>query len=317
MRDELKCAYDWLAAGRHIVVAVVAKTWGSAPRPKGSFMVIHADGHFEGSVSGGCVEGTVIAEAQTLMDRTTSKVLNFTVADSDAWNVGLACGGTIQIQLFPMRPGMEEEFSSALEAFKNRKYGSLRLDKVTSGIKYISSNLSGIKAAQLDETDENLTLAISPQSVLFIVGAVHISQRLAPMAAACDYDVTVIDPRELFVEDRDFPGATIVHEWPDDFFKSHPLDSASALVTLTHDPKIDDAALLCGMRSKAFYIGSLGSKKTHAARVARLEGQGVSTENIKRIFGPVGMRIGAKSPAEIAISIMAELTAIRRDSNAV
>jgi len=317
MLDELKWANKWLTAGHNIVLAVVSETWGSAPRAKGSLMVIHKDGHFEGSVSGGCVEGSVISEATALMGQNSSKSLNFTVASEDAWQVGLACGGKIQIQLFPLHADGGEALGAAIDAFETRQFGELSFNKEISHAQFILYESTGTDTALLTQTDETLTLLIQPDPVLFIVGAVHIAQALTPIATVCGYKVTVIDPRGLFVEDRGFKGANIIHDWPDEFLDPHPLDNASALVTLTHDPKIDDAALLKALTSNAFYIGSLGSKKTHAARLKRLKNKGITEENLKRINGPVGLNIGSKTPAEIAVSIMAQITAARRGLYAV
>ena len=317
MLKELQYAQKWLADGHPIVLAVVAQTWGSAPRPKGSLMVIHEDGHFEGSVSGGCVEGSVIGEASVLMGTHTSKTLDFTVASEDAWQIGLACGGQIQIQLFPLGKNDAAPIKSALEYLGNRRAGELVLSKTKFGTSFSTDSKPENSQVPLVETEQDLTLIIWPLPVLCIVGAVHIAQALTSMAVACGYDTTIIDPRGIFVEERNFSGATIVHDWPDEFLQTHRLDASSALVTLTHDPKIDDAALLAGLGSDAFYIGSLGSKKTHAARIERLLEQGVAADQLERIHGPIGLNIGSKSPAEIAVSIMAQITAARRGIHAV
>jgi len=317
MHQELSYAHNWLADGHSIVMAVVSETWGSAPRPKGSLMIIHADGRFEGSVSGGCVEGSVIAEATALMGTTTSKTLNFTVSSEDAWQIGLACGGKIQIQLFPISVNDTASFTETLNTCNNRCSGELRLTKQKCCATFNPTHTPSASKSLMSDDDEALTLHIQPNPRLFVVGAVHITQALIPMSIACGYEVTVIDPRGLFVEKRHFSGATIIQDWPDEFFSSSPLDSTSALVTLTHDPKIDDAALVYGLESDAFYIGSLGSKKTHASRLKRLENQGIDKATLKRVHGPIGLNISAKSPAEIAVSIMAELTAARRGINAV
>ena len=312
MQQELKYAHDWTINGHATVLAIVTKTWGSAPRPVGSLMVIHEDGHFEGSVSGGCVEGSVIAEASVLMGKSLFKTLNFEVATKDAWQIGLACGGHIQIQLHPLATKDIEGLANTLTAFEEKRYGSFILNKNGCASVFRAGTSEDRNLPSVTETEQNLHLAIRPKPAMFIVGAVHIAQHLTPMALACDYDVTVIDPRGIFVAERSFEGANIIHDWPDEYFNTNPPDACSALITLTHDPKIDDAALIPGLNSDAFYIGSLGSKKTHASRTERLLKQGINAEQLARINGPIGLNIGSKSPAEIAISIMAQVTAALR-----
>ncbi len=322
MQKELTHLHTWLATGHAAVLAVVTQTWGSAPRPAGSLMIIQDTGHFEGSVSGGCVEGAVIAEAERLMGSADTKLLTFTVASEDAWQVGLACGGTIEIQLFSMQTNDAATIQQALATVENRAAGLLTLSKTGQPPAFTAKShcentpVSLKQAVSLKQTEQSLTLMLNPKPILCIVGAVHIAQALVPFAASCGFDITLIDPRGLFIDARAFNGADIIQDWPDTFFKKHPLVHASALVTLTHDPKIDDEALLCGLASPAFYIGSLGSRKTHAARLSRLSERGINAETLKRIHGPIGLNIGAKSPAEIAVSIMAEITAIRRGLDA-
>jgi len=315
MHRSLKYARDWLAAGHPVVLAIVTKTWGSAPRPVGSLMVIHALGHFEGSVSGGCIEGSVITEATAMMGQHESKILDFTVASADAWQVGLSCGGKIQIRLFPLGLKAVDALTQALGAIKARRHGQLQFAFSDGGVTFTDAPSPASTQLEIDEF--SLSLFISPRLALVIIGAVHISQYLTPMAIACGYDVALVDPRELFIADRQFEGATLVRDWPDDYLQTAPLDASSAIVTLTHDPKLDDAALKPALESNAFYIGSLGSKKTHAARCARLAQVGYSAEQTARIKGPVGLAIGAKSPAEIAVSIMADITREYRDTCAL
>lgn len=317
MYQELTWARKWLSDKKKVVLAIVTSTWGSAPRPVGSLMVIHEDGHFEGSVSGGCVEGAVISEAEALIGSDQCKSLEFTVSSEDAWQVGLACGGRIQIQLYPLDFESVSALQDTLSCIDTRLSGALSFKKEKVSTAFTSVQGGGNASALITDGPDKLTLAVTPSPQLFVIGAVHISQALTPMALACGYQVTVIDPRGLFVENRHFEGATIVHDWPDEFFETAVLDQLSALVTLTHDPKIDDAALSHGLRSEAFYIGSLGSKKTHASRVERLKNQDFNEKDLARINGPIGLNIGSKSPAEIAVSIMAELTANYRGLHAV
>lgn len=292
-----------LAAGRPAALAVVTSTWGSAPRREGSLMLVREDGSFEGSVSGGCVEGTVIAEAQALLSKgEPSKKLEFAVSNGDAFAVGLACGGTIRISIFTLDGDAAPIVAATLAAIKRRESGVLAFSYHDS-----PPSFGPAPSPKLEQLDDTLSLPVVPRPRLEIIGAVHIAQALAPMATRCGFEVTVIDPRASFIEAREFEGAAIISDWPDEYLSKHPLDGASALVTLTHDPKLDDAALHPALNSPAFYIGSLGSRKTNAARLERLEAAGISQKDLARIHGPVGLNIGSSTPEEIAVSILAEI----------
>ena len=302
-----------LAADRRAALAVVTATWGSAPRGTGSLMLIRENGSFEGSVSGGCVEGTVIAEAQALIAAGEhAKKLEFAVSDGDAFAVGLACGGTIRISIFSVDASALPAFSAALEAIKHRETGILTLSHGGGPASYGAATQS-----MLEETDNTLLLPILPRPRIYIIGAVHIAQALAPMATRCGFEVTVIDPRASFIEARDFEGAKVINDWPDEYLTTHPLDAGTALVTLTHDPKLDDAALHPALRSQAFYIGCLGSKKTNTGRLERLRDAGFDPQDLARIHGPVGLNIGSRTPEEIAVSILAEIIQCQRAGGAV
>jgi len=299
---------DWHQSGLKTALAVVTKTWGSAPRGVGSLMAIASDGRFEGSVSGGCVEGTVIAEANQLTHAGGSKLLSFTVSSEQAWEVGLACGGQIEILIIALSGDVSGKSRALCDTVEARNAGHVAFDLNTGTFEFQPTGAP----SDLAFDDNRLTLPVTPKYRLMIIGAVHIAQHLAPIATDAGYDVTIIDPRAAFTESRSFGDATLIEDWPDDCLAKASLDGHTAVVTLTHDPKIDDAALDPALRSPAFYIGSLGSRKTHTARLSRLEKKDFSNEDLKRIHGPVGLDIGAKTPAEIAISIMAEITLARR-----
>jgi len=303
MLQESKIITNWLEDGHVCCLAIVTKTWGSAPRSVGSLMVIRGDGVFEGSVSGGCVEGTVISESIALIkSKSTSKTLSFSVANEDAWHVGLACGGEIQILLVQISIEQIDIFKEAHEKIINRQGFSLSLNTVGQDIKLSTGE-------QQNEFENKIYhLPILPRRQIIIVGAVHIAQKLCEVAMTTDYDVTVLDPRTAFIDSRNFKGATIVNNWPDEFLTAYKLDNQTALVVLTHDPKIDDLALKAALGSDAFYIGALGSLKTHRSRVERLTKEGVDPSLLSKIKGPIGLNIGAQNPAEIAIAIMAETT---------
>jgi xanthine dehydrogenase accessory factor len=300
----------WHKAGLKTALAVVTKTWGSAPRGAGSLMAIAGDGRFEGSVSGGCVEGTVIAEANQMAHTGGSKILSFTVSSEQAWEVGLACGGQIDILIVALSGDIGADCQSVLTAIADRQSGRISIDLHTGALAFDQTETPG----DLAFDDTQLMLPLHPKHRLMIVGAVHIAQHLAPMAIDVGYDVTVIDPRAAFTQSRSFGESHLVEDWPDELFARLRPDAHTGVVTLTHDPKIDDAALIPALESPAFYIGSLGSKKTHAARLERLVEKGFSGEDLQRIRGPVGLDIGAKTPAEIAIAILAEVTLVRRCS---
>lgn len=307
MQQELTYLKTCLEAGEACVLAVVVKTWGSAPRRPGSLMVVRGDGVFEGSVSGGCVEGNVIAEARTMVAAADHgrgfKTLEFAVATKDAWQVGLACGGTIVVMLATVITDDLPEVTNTINAIQNRESGQLTLDAIGMAFNTVTAH----KAAVIEANDSILKLPVMPQPRLVIIGAVHIAQHLARLAEDCHMQVTIVDPRQAFTESRDFGTAKISSAWPDEYLQQNKVDAKTAVVTLTHDPKLDDAALRECMNGPAFYIGCLGSKKTQASRMDRLLEAGFNAGNLDRIHGPVGLDIGAANPAEIAVAIMAEI----------
>ncbi len=313
MKKIFQSLASWHQDGLGVALAVVHKTWGSAPRRAGSLMAIAEDGRFAGSVSGGCVEGTVIAEAMALVPEGGSKLLHFTVASEDAWQVGLACGGEIEIQLIVLS-GDVAGCASAIDHALNRRMKHTLSLELHNGTMKLDQGANG-ESHRLDA--DCLYLPIMPLRHLVIIGAVHIAQHLSAMAHEAGYDITVIDPRAAFIENREFGSAALVAEWPDEIFKASPPDTHTAVVALTHDPKIDDAALLPALKSDCFYIGALGSRKTQAARRARLEKSGVPEDRLQRIHGPIGLNIGAANPAEIAVAILAEITQVLRQQHAV
>ncbi len=276
-------------------------------------MAIAEDGRFEGSVSGGCVEGSVIAEAMALMPEGGAKLLHFAVASEDAWQVGLACGGEIEIQLVALSDDIAGCIS-AIEYTLDRRLPQTLSVGLNDGTMKLVPGTDG-ETHRLDS--DTLWLPILPRRHLAIIGAVHIAQHLSVMAHEAGYDITIIDPRAAFVENRGFGNAALVENWPDEVFRASPPDTHTAVVALTHDPKIDDAALLPALESDCFYIGALGSRKTQAARRDRLEKSGVPEEQLGRIHGPIGLNIGAANPAEIAVAILAEITQALRQHNAV
>src|SRR5882672_4464894 len=326
--DPLQSAVHWMAENRSVAIATVTRTWGSAPRPAGSQMAVREDGAFAGSVSGGCVEGAVIAEAQASLHDGKARNLRFGVSNEDAWAVGLACGGTIEINVAPVTKTEQRQTYSALEQARAQHRAAVLATDLASGESRLlipgqtsAGTLAdaALKAARRDESTSVeadgkswFLTVFNPPLDLAIIGAVHIAQPLARMAALADYAVRIVDPRTTFATAERFPNVALSHDWPDEALKSAPLTARSAIVALTHDPKLDDPALSESLRSPAFYIGALGSKQTHARRLERLKAHGFSETDLSRIHGPIGLNIGARSPAEIAVAILGEMTAVLR-----
>lgn len=312
-------ALAWIGAGKGAALATVVETWGSAPRRVGAQMVVSSEGEMEGSVSGGCVEGAVVVEALEALEDNAVKVLEYGVSDGDAFAVGLACGGTIRVLVEPIgEGGMPLEMLRALVAARAARTpvayvtaldGSTRSLQELGHEARFRTDRSGI-----EEDGQTFVAIHNPPLRLVVVGAVHIAQALVPMAQIAGFDAVVVDPREAFGSAARFPEAKVVNDWPDAALEAIGVDARTALVLLTHDPKLDDPALHVGLRSGAFYIGALGSTRTHAARVARLSEAGFEAHAIGRINGPVGLNIKASGPPEIAVSILAQMIEALRAS---
>lgn len=310
-------AVDWIEAGRRVALATVVKTWGSAPRPVGAQLVIDHETVFEGSVSGGCVEGAVILEAEEAMQDGKCRVLSFGVADDTAFEVGLACGGQIEVMVEPIGTGQGptvEELRALVEARAARRPVIWEVDTQKWSRRLLQRDGTDDAAEALFRSDKSVRDGDlfrgvhNPPLRLVVVGAVHIAQPLVQMARLAGYDVVLSDPRDSFASAKRFPGEHFLEGWPDEALASYGLDTRTAVVTLSHDPKIDTPALETALSSEAFYVGALGSTRTHAKRVAALKEAGLPDAAIERIDGPVGLDIGAATPTEIAISIMGEMT---------
>ena len=314
-------ALDWHRSSRGAALATVVETWGSAPRAAGSQLAISGAGEIAGSVSGGCVEGAVVVEALEALDDGRPRIASYGVSDGDAFAVGLTCGGRIRVMIEPVgtAAGLPADLLSDLVAARSAR----RPVALVTDTRTWSRRLEGPEHAALAERfradrsgfDETGTVFAAIHNAplrLVVVGAVHIAQPLLRMAAICGFDVTLIDPRESFASAARFPEVTLLTDWPDAALAAHGLDARTAVVTLTHDSKLDDPALIAALGSDVFYTGCLGSPRTHARRVERLTEAGIGPEQIARLHGPVGLDIGARTPTEIAVSILAEIVAVLR-----
>jgi len=313
MREIIGIAKQWKEEGKDIALATVIKTWGSSPRKVGAQMAINAEGDFAGSVSGGCIEGAVIEEALATIRTKKPKLLHFGVADDIAWDVGLACGGEIDVFVQPFKRDMVNKVSTLIDKDAPFTY-SFVIDGPDSSLGQLNVQEGVIQGSGvqivMEETPEGevkkFISSVESALSLIIVGGVHITIKLAQIAKVMDYKIYVIDPRNAFMKEDRFPEIDhLITSWPDEAFRSLPLNDSTAVVTLTHDPKIDDPALLAALDSPVFYIGALGSKKTNEKRRARLKEAGCSVKN------PVGLDIGSQTPDEIALAIIAEIVAVR------
>ena len=314
-----EAALAWIREGKRAALATVVDTWGSAPRPKGAQLAISGEAEMLGSVSGGCVEGAVVAEALEAIEDGRPRILEYGVSDADAFAVGLACGGTIRVLVEPVGVGdgpavaLVEELARSRAArralvYAVRPEGWERRLVTDPGDPLWPAAEAALAADQSGFAADWFLGVHNAPLRMAIVGAVHIAQALAPMARLAGYDVAIVDPREAFGSAARFPETRLLNDWPDAALAEIGLDARTAVVTLTHDPKLDDPAIAAALASPAFYLGCLGSGRTHAKRVARLTEAGFPPEAIARIHAPVGLDIGAKSPAEIAVAILAEVT---------
>ena len=293
----------WLKQKRKIALATVISTWGSSPRPIGGQMAIDENGEIIGSVSGGCIEGSVISEGINSINDGKSRIKDYGISNDMAWEVGLACGGELKVLIQPLN--LEDEIVYYIvNSIKKIEVVKIRID-CSNGNRIVDNTIVN-QISHFDKSKNEFIHIIDPKPRLFIIGAVHIAQALVSLANVADYEVILIDPRDHFATKSRFPNCKIINEWPDEALSKFNLDKSSHLVTLTHDPKIDDLALIFCMKKNIGYIGSLGSKKTHNKRYERLIKKGFNEIELSKIHAPIGLDIKAKTPAEIAASIIME-----------
>jgi xanthine dehydrogenase accessory factor len=342
MRDILSDLDHWRAQDKSIALATVIETWGSSPRRAGAKMALTPDGGISGSVSGGCVEGAVFEEGVEVLKSNRPKLLHFGVADETAWEVGLACGGSLDIFVKPL----DTEFFKSLRSVLVQERTAVAITVVRGSDELLGSemlvedeggatgtlndelNPIALKVAReslergesrrvrLNEEVEIFAEVILPPPTLIAVGGVHITIALMSLAKTLGYRTVVVDPRAAFGNETRFPGVDrLIPLWPDEAFQQIPLTRSTAVAMLTHDPKLDDPALKIALPSPAFYVGALGSKTTQAKRRQRLLAEGLSDVQLNRLHGPIGLEIGAQTPEEIALSIMAEVVNVHRKQN--
>ncbi|MDX2155677.1 MAG: XdhC family protein [Hyphomicrobiaceae bacterium] len=317
----LEAAREWLDKDGAVAMATVVDTWGSAPVPIGGQMAVAKDGRFQGSVSGGCIEGDVIAEAEEIMATGKPRLLEFGVADETAWRAGLPCGGKVKVYVerIEAEGGGAELVAKAVEA-QQQRHGLVIETRLADGAKKvfaredkgvpddIAQRFSTAKSQLKETPDGDVFLhALVPPARIVVVGASHIGQVLAEISKLAGYEVQVVDPRSAFAAPERFPGITIHAEWPQDVLPRIGLDPYTAVVALAHVGHIDDEALKLALKSDCLYVGALGSSRNHAKRRERLLAAGITEEELARIRAPIGIDIGAQTPAEIAVSVMAEI----------
>jgi xanthine dehydrogenase accessory factor len=295
----------WRAEGSKVVMGTVTRTWGSAPRPIGSLVGVREDGTVAGSVSGGCIEDDLVARMrEQALAQDAPKVVRYGVSGDEAARFGLPCGGTLELVLEPLSDASQIE--PLLDRLQSGERVRRELQMATGAASL--SRASGADTLSFDEAQ--LITVHGPDWRLLLIGAGQLSQYLAQIAQALDYQVIVCDPREEYVPE--LPGVERLRDMPDDAVIALRPDGHTAVIALTHDPKLDDLALMEALRSPAFYVGAIGSQANQARRKERLgEHFGITPAELARLHGPVGLKNGARTPPEIAVAILAELTAER------
>ena len=306
----LNSAVSWLKAGHSLAIATVVQTWGSAPRPVGSWLAIREDGQVAGSVSGGCVEDDLIRRVQTeILTRDTPEMVIYGVSQQEAARFGLPCGGTLRLLVEP-KPEL---------AILEKLLEAITTHQITSRTVHLLTGKSTLDIGNRNDefvcTEQKMVTTYGPRWRMVIIGAGQLSLYTADFALASDFEVIVIDPREEYAEGLNRNDLTFIKGMPDDVLLEIGVDPHTAVVALTHDPKLDDMALMEALRSPAFYVGALGSRKNTQKRKDRLMEFDLNKEQVDRLHGPVGLYIGALTPPEIAVSILAEVIAVKYGVN--
>jgi xanthine dehydrogenase accessory factor len=304
--EVLRSAEAWRKAGHRVTFGTIVRTWGSAPRPVGALVVVRDDGQVVGSVSGGCVEDDLIEKVRAgKIAKDKPQHVTYGVTNEEATRWGLPCGGTLELVMEPVTEN--SRFGELLETVSRQQLVRRRLELGSGDV----SLQPGTTDDVLEFDGKVLTTVHGPRWRLFLIGAGQLTQYLAEMSRMLDYQVAVIDPREEYASTWNVKGVPLDRGMPDDILAAANLDGHTAVVALTHDPKIDDLALMEALKSPAFYVGAIGSKKNNDARRERLKEFELTEGEIARLRGPVGLYIGSKTPPEIAVAILAEMTAVR------
>jgi xanthine dehydrogenase accessory factor len=304
--EVLKTSSAWIAAGHRCQLVTVIKTWGSSPRPVGATLAICDDGRVVGSVSGGCIEDDLIERVRKEgITRELPEIVSYGITADEAHRFGLPCGGTIELALEPL--SRDSRIDELLQRLERHELVARTVDLKTGAVMLESASAGSV----LELHGDKLVTQHGPRWRLLIIGAGQLSRFLAQIATAMDYNVTVCDPREEYRAGWPLPEVRLVHAMPDDLVLDMKLDSRSAVVALTHDPKLDDLAIMEALKSDAFYVGAIGSRLNNAKRRERLVEFDLTPQQLARLHGPIGLYIGSKTPSEIAISILAEMTAVK------
>ncbi len=353
MRDILPDVERWLREGKSVAVATIIKTWGSAPRVIGSKMAVNGDGAMAGSVSGGCVELAVVQEALGVLEFGKPKRLHYGVTDKDAWEVGLACGGQIDLWVEPLAAWLDRSaegasvFEVVVRALSDERpavralvlrrgdlpggqsavftWGAEPVGSLPDGLweeaqaearRLLGGGLSETRLQTVKGVEHEIFYdLLLPSPTLVIIGGVHIGIELARQAKLLGFRVIIIDPRRAFGTPDRFPMAdSVLQAWPAEALATLELNPSVAVAAVSHDPKIDDPALIAALRSPVFYVGALGSAETNRQRSARLKDAGITDEELSRLRAPIGLDLGGRAPAEIALAVMAEIIAVRAGS---
>jgi len=339
MIDLLPEIQEWFAAGQELAMATVVHAGGSTPRPVGARMLISSEGRMAGSVSGGCVETTVYGEMMDLLQGGPPRLLHFGITEDMIWDVGLACGGTIDVFLQRIDPDLagavarsaatKEPFVLATilagqgmgTAFLVDRQATLPAgadEELAAAARQVLAGRSGRGVVQAVGPDRQVFFeAFLPPPLMIIIGGVHIAIPLTRFAKELGFAVVVADPRAKFANRERFPEADeVLQEWPDEALAHFNVDESTYIVLLTHDPKIDEPTLAAALKTPAAYVGAIGSRQTHAGRRERMASWGVTAEDLQRVYGPIGLDLGGRSPQETALAIIAEVVAVKHGKSA-
>jgi xanthine dehydrogenase accessory factor len=305
----LRTSVAWLNEGHRVILATIVETWGSSPRPAGAMLAVRGDGLVAGSVSGGCVEDDLIFRIRNKsLAVEKPEIATYGVSKEEATRYGLPCGGKLELVLEPIAD--KALFADLLARVERHELVARTLELGSGRVQLGAASRTD---APLAFDHKRLVTVHGPRWRMLIIGAGQLSQYLAQMAQALDYSVTVCDPREEYADTWNIEGAVLDRGMPDDVVMAMNLDARCAVVAVTHDPKLDDLALMEALKSPAFYVGALGSRLNSQKRRERLLTFDLSSAELDRLHGPIGLRIGSKTPPEIAVSVLAEMTAVRHD----